>query len=181
MEAWQKKLNEVLRVGNGFANAGAIPKRVKRKGKAAIQAHMAKRAAEKPSSAQWVFEQGMLQQHAYMTDVLAAADDLRKKDRTVSWDDFNTYWRRYMVCAAMRCRLLARARRGATRGFAELPARTQAKVRKPEGYAAKLLKEYHAYWADVGPLSATDLDEQEARRQRRELRRERYRATQIAS
>ena len=24
MEAWQKKLNEVLRMGNGFANAGAI-------------------------------------------------------------------------------------------------------------------------------------------------------------
>ena len=52
MEAWQKQLNEVLRMGNGFANAGAVPKKVKRKGKHAVEEYKSKRAADKPSSAQ---------------------------------------------------------------------------------------------------------------------------------
>ena len=111
MEAWQKKLNELLRTGNGFANAGAIPKSEKRKGKAAVAAYMARRDADRPNSAQWVYEQAMVQQHAYSTDVYAQRDALRQSGKVVGWKDFDTWWKRYMVCAALRCRLRARVRR----------------------------------------------------------------------
>ena len=74
MEAWQKKLNEVLRMGNGFANAGAIPHDVVQAGQAAIDAYKSKRAEDKPSNAQWVYDQALLQQHAYMNDTITSAD-----------------------------------------------------------------------------------------------------------
>ena len=51
MEAWQKQLNEVLRLNNGFANAGAIPKAVKALGWAApggVRDYMQKRKEDKP-------------------------------------------------------------------------------------------------------------------------------------
>ena len=74
MEAWQKKLNEVLRMGNGFANAGPIPHDVVQAGQAAIDAYKSKRAEDKPSNAQWVYDQALLQQHAYMNDTITSAD-----------------------------------------------------------------------------------------------------------
>jgi hypothetical protein len=192
MEAWQKKLNEVLRLSNSFANAGAIPKDVKRKGQAATDAYMHKRAADKPSSAQWVFEQAMLQQHAYMADTHAAREFLRKQGRVISWQQFVIYWRRYMVCAAMRCRLRARARcgLGCVQVNVEGGTRTTRLGRKapplkhvpraPAGYHAGLLKDHYAYYAPV-QLSAADLAENERRYQEREGRRERYAACEAGT
>lgn len=60
--AWQKKLNEVLRLGNGFANAGAIPLKVVEAGEAAKRAYMEKRKNDMPSSAQWIYEQALHEQ-----------------------------------------------------------------------------------------------------------------------
>jgi hypothetical protein len=117
MEAWQKKLNEVLRMGNGFANAGPIPHDVVQAGQAAIDAYKSKRAEDKPSNAQWVYDQALLQQHAYMNGTITSAEQLRKEgkrfawDRFVTyWDTFVTYWLRYMVASRMRCVLRARVK-----------------------------------------------------------------------
>eukprot|EP00966_Prymnesium_polylepis_P014522 335261-Prymnesium_polylepis.1 len=102
METWQKKLNEVLRLSN------AIPKSVIKKGKAAKEEYLRDRAAGKPSSAQWVFEQAMLQQHSYLADTHKARDQLRSAGRIIDDKRLTVYWQRYMVCAAIRCRLRAR-------------------------------------------------------------------------
>ena len=176
MEAWQKKLNEVLRLGNGFANAGAIPLTVIQAGEAAKCAYMAKRAEDKPSSAKWIYEQAMLQQHAYMNDTIVDMNDLEEQGKKISWMRYVTYWRRYMVCAAMRCRLRARVLRRATR----LDAQGASVRRAPDGLYATLLKEHRDYWADVDMyLSATDLDANELRKQRRRLRQKRYRGDDL--
>ena len=50
MEAWQKKLNEVLRLSNGYANAGAIPKAIKRQGEKAVKQYMKERGQDRPSA-----------------------------------------------------------------------------------------------------------------------------------
>jgi hypothetical protein len=174
MEAWQKKLNEVLRLGNGFANAGAIPKDVVRAGEAAKAAYIAKRLADKPSSAQWIYEQAMLQQHAYWQSTIAARDLLDKEGETIEWGRFTVYWQRYMVCAAMRCRLRARVLRGATRAQIARDASAPA----GDDYT-RLLKEHREYYAPV-ELTADDLDPVERRRQERLGRRERYAALEDA-
>ena len=171
MEAWQKKLNELLRTGNGFANAGAIPKSEKRKGKAAVAAYMARRDADRPNSAQWVYEQAMVQQHAYSTDVYAQRDALRQSGKVVGWKDFDTWWKRYMVCAALRCRLRARVRRWQHKRPNEA---VRGRVQAPAGYYRRLLEDHRSYWAD-SPLSADDLADDEMRRQLRTARRERWR------
>jgi len=54
-----------------------VPKRTKRRGKAAVEKYMRDRAADKPSEARWIYEQAMLQQHAYFADVHAARDNRR--------------------------------------------------------------------------------------------------------
>lgn len=176
MEAWQKKLNEVLRLGNGFANAGAIPKDVKEAGQAAVDAYMIKRKDAIPSSAQWVYEQAMLQQHAYTHDVLSARDELRREGKLIEWADFVDYWRRYMVCAAMRCRLRARSRRGV--GGAVVSGKYVLKQQRPApagNLYAKLLADHKAYWASVDEyLTAEDLGDMEKARQQRRLRRLRF-------
>jgi hypothetical protein len=175
MEAWQKQLNEVLRLGNGFANAGAIPKATKKKGKAAVEAYKEKRAADKPSSARWIYEQGLLRDHAHWQPTLCARDALRKAGKEISSDDYSKYWQRYMVCAAMRCRLRARVRRcaqGKGKYFdparksatAEQKANADAAAVRP-GYYADLLAEYHAYYSVPVEYTAEDLDEEEKRRQ----------------
>lgn len=175
MEAWQKQLNEVLRMGNGFANAGAVPKKVKRKGKHAVEEYKSKRAADKPSSAQWVYEQSLLKQHAHMRDTVVARDLLQKEKKKVSWDDYSKYWCRYMVCAAMRCRLLARVRMGKQRAPTTARERLAvAAAEKPKGYYKQMLTDYHAYYAPV-ELTADDLEEDEKRRQERSARRKRWR------
>ena len=46
MEGWQKMLNEVLRLGNGFANAGRIPRIVLRAGEARRAQYLLRRAAK---------------------------------------------------------------------------------------------------------------------------------------
>ena len=168
MEAWQKKLNEVLRMGNGFANAGAIPQDVRELGQAAIDEYMTKRANDKPSNAQWVYDQGLLQQHAYMSGTLSAADQLRKERKTLTWVEFTTYWLRFMVAARMRCVCLARARWRTN----------QANYRSQ---IANLLKDHREYYESVDMyLSAPDLDPVEKARQQRMLRRMRFKGVDIS-
>eukprot|EP00966_Prymnesium_polylepis_P079545 1843765-Prymnesium_polylepis.1 len=48
MESWQKKLNDILRLNNGFANAGAIPIEVHDLGQEAEDAYLEARAADRP-------------------------------------------------------------------------------------------------------------------------------------
>ena len=169
MEAWQKKLNEVLRLSNSFANAVAIPKTVIKKGKAAKEEYLRDRAADKPSSAQWVFEQAMLQQHSYQAETHKARDQLRSGGRIIDDKRLTVYWQRYMVCAAIRCRLRARVLRGKTR--AQIAKGGEA----PAGDAYKsMLAAYQAYYADVDDqLTANDLDDKEKAIQRRQARRKR--------
>ena len=168
MEAWNKKLNEILRLGNGFANAGAIPKIVKQAGQAAINSYMETRKNEMPSEPQWVFEQSLLQHHAHVSDSLAAVSELRKAGKVIAWADFSVYWLRFMVAARLRCRLRARVMRKATR-----PEVQRASVKRaPPGMYATLLEQHVAYWANVDEyLSASDLQPAEKARQQRILRR----------
>ena len=168
----QKKLNEVLRLSNSFANAGAIPKDVVRAGQAAKDAYLAKRKDDMPSSARWVFEQAMLQHHSYLADVHAARDFLRKEGRTIDSEQLATYWRRYMVCAKFRCRLRAKVLRGATRRAKEGVQKALAQVLEGD-YYKNLMRVHREYYAPV-KLTAEDLDEKERRRQTREQRRLRY-------
>ena len=173
MEAWQKKLNEVLRLSNSFANAGAIPKAVVRRGEKAKKEYIAERAENMPSSARWVFEQALLQHHSYLIDVHAARDLARKEERTMKFERFSTYWRRFMVAATFRHRLLARVRRGATRRAKAGVPQALACVQR-EDYGT-LMEAHRAYDADV-ELTADDLDEKELRRQQDRGMRERYAA-----
>ena len=170
MESWQKKLNEVLRLSNSFANAGAIPKEIVRRGEKAKAEYMAERAANMPSSAQWVFEQALLQHHSYLQDVREARDLARKEGRTIQWETFATYWRRYMVAATFRHRLLARVRRGATR-------RAKAGVPMALGCVSSeydhLMQTHRNYYAPV-EFSAPDLDPVERAKQEDRGRRLRY-------
>jgi len=152
------------------------PKDVKEAGQAAVDAYMIKRKDAIPSSAQWVYEQAMLQQHAYTHDVLSARDELRREGKLIEWADFVDYWRRYMVCAAMRCRLRARSRRGV--GGAVVSGKYVLKQQRPApagNLYAKLLADHKAYWASVDEyLTAEDLGDMEKARQQRRLRRLRF-------
>ena len=170
MEAFQKKLNEILRMGNGFANAGAIPRRVHEAGEAEKAAYMERRASDKPSEPQWIFEQAMLQQHAYMAEVTAASEDLRTRGEVVTWEEYTLAWRRYMVGAAMRCRLRARYLRGQTREQIARGACAPAGTRY-----ADLLAEHRAYYAPV-EVTAADLAPDERAKQQDRARRQRYAA-----
>lgn len=190
MEAFQKKLNEILRLNNGFANAGAIPKDVKAHGAQAVEKYMERRAKDKPSPARWVFEQALIQQHSYFVDVERARDSLVQADRTCEWAAFVRYWQRYMVCAALRCRLRARMLCGtwqfdravgkimatrATQPDARLANNAGARMPCCKGYYSALLKAHQEYYADVdNDLTADDLDEKEKARQTRRLRRTAY-------
>ena len=171
MEAWQARLNEVLRQSNGYANAGAIPMEVKQRGQAAVLEYMEKRRAQMPSSAQWIYEQAALQLHAYHADVHAARDALKQRGAVITHPMFVVYWSRYMVAAALRCKLRARRQRG------QLKAQRARGAAPPAGadYYKRLLAEHNAYYADV-QLTAADLADEEKRRQQSIARRERYAA-----
>ena len=187
MEAWQKKLNEILRLNNGFANAGAIPKAIKAQGEGKVKEYMEARAKDKPSPARWVFEQGLIQQHAYLVDVERVRDSLERAGRTCQWQTLVKYWRRYIVCAALRCRLRARMLVGKWQFDAgagkikENRAESRAdrlqdrRVTPCRTFYAALLDAHREYFRDVGSeLTADDLDEKEKRRQTRRIRRVAY-------
>ena len=89
----------------------------------------------------------------------------------MNWCDYTMWWRRYMVCAAMRCRLRARVRRG--KGSNPGQHAEAAKVRTD--YYKDLLAEHRAYYAPVN-LTAADLDPEEKRRQVLQGRKDRYAA-----
>ena len=115
MEAWQKKLNDILRMNNGFANAGAIPHDVQELGQEAVDAYMEARARHKGVEARWIYEQALLRLHASWQPVVKRQDELRKANfgnlpREMEWPEFYTYWQRYLTCATVFVRLLAGAR-----------------------------------------------------------------------
>lgn len=173
MEAWQKQLNEVLRLSNGYANAGAIPTDVIQKGKAAIALYIAQRASKMPSRPQQVYESALLRQHAFEADVRSQVAVLKREQRSMQHQKLSKYWRRYMVCAAMRCRLRARFRRG------ELRAQVMVNAPKPAGdYYTRLLQEYDTWRATPVAYTANDLTDDEKRRQRYAARRAGYRVLQ---
>lgn len=155
MEAFQEKLNEILWMGNGFANAGAIPRWVHEVGEAETAAYMERRAAEKTSEPRWIFEQALLQQHAHMADVTAASEDLRTRGEVVTWEEW-----RYMVGSAMRCRLPVRADARADR--ARRASRSRAARARPRARDSRTYSQ------------STDLAPAERARQEDKGRRERY-------
>jgi len=163
MEAFQKKLNEILRLGNGFANAGAIPLHVTQAGQAAIDAYMykEKRKNDKPSSAQWLYDQALLQHHAHVADTLSTVDELRKKGAVCTWERSALLWLRYMTAARLRCRLRARVLLGTTGIAREQRAARAVKVagkepqRAPPGFYRALLDEHKAYYAPVDEFRFT--------------------------
>tara|TARA_B100000795_G_scaffold244218_1_gene208624 strand:- start:185 stop:1270 length:1086 start_codon:yes stop_codon:yes gene_type:complete len=158
MEAWQKVLNDILRLGNGFANTGAIPKKVHDMGEAAELAYMRKRAEDKPDDAHWVYNQALLGQHAYDADVLKRLAELEAMPgRVVLWrGEFCVWWKRYMAAGI----ILARLRRCVL-----------LQLYRP--YYQALLTAHRRWWAPV-ELSAVDLAPKVARKQTAVKRRARY-------
>jgi hypothetical protein len=166
---WQKKLNEILRLNNGFANAGAIPKSVHELGVEAVDAYRNARAEDKPSDPRWVYEQALLQQHAQWVEVLEVRDALEKaQDSTtdlaaMDWERFVLLWQRYLACATLH--VWSAARVGLRRT-----------ARGPSGYYAKLLADYHAYWAPVD-VGTRNLSPAIRAKKERAARRKRYAQT----
>ena len=159
-------LNEVLRLGNGFANAGAIPKIIKRAGERAIRLYLDARAASKPSNARWVFEQATFRTHTHFTAALAAKVKQMEAQLEFEWSDFCTYWLRYMAMTHATLRWVSRFRLRRARAMESVES----------NYYTRLMDQHNAYWAasSRAPLSAVDLSIAEQRQQRREYRREQY-------
>ena len=161
MEGCQAVLNSILRLGNGFANAGAIPVLIQEQGEQRVAEYMEERLARKPSPARWVHEQMQLQSHADMVDTFDTK--LRLAGRTVyAAERMAVLWDRYqtMLRCTIRICALFRLRRARV-------------VSSP--YYAELLKLHHSYWATVVELSAPDLAAKERRLQLRDGRRRHYR------
>jgi len=168
MEAWQKVLNDILRLGNGFANTGAIPKSEKAKGEEAVKLYMDKRAADKPDDAHWVYNQAVLRQHATDADILKRLATLAATPGgTVLWrSEFCVWWRRWMAAA----RLFAFLRKKVLRW-----APGRAGGPRNRAYYQALLAAHRRWWAPV-QLSASDLSPEVERKQAAEKRRARYKA-----
>lgn len=171
MEGWQKQLNDILRLNNGWANAGAIPKEVKRMGERAEDAYLEARKNDKPSSAQWVYEQSLLRQHATWVGTLNEGQKLQgEQDAEMDWERFVLLWQRYLACATLRCWSLARVRvrEARRRAFGDQP-----RAESQTYYYRELLRQHKEYYAPV-EVSADDLSTEERERQERTARRERY-------
>ena len=146
MEAWQKKLNEILRLNNGFANAGAIPKDVHDLGQEAVDAYLEARRKDKPSDARWLYEQALLRTHAAWQPTVAAQDALRGGNwdgvpTELSWARYATLWQRYMACAFVHVCSLARVR-------------VREEDRTGGGYYKALLASVRDYYAPVEVTSS---------------------------
>ena len=157
MEGWQKQLNEVLRLGNGFANCGAIPKLIRRAGEEAIQKYLDARAQSKPSDARWVYEKAMLQSHSHFAMALEARVQMQERGDEFEWSEFCQFWKRYSAMAHAMIRMVSRCRLRRARATQPAPH-----------YYARLLLSHHTYWAasDLTMLSAADLNDSEKRLQR---------------
>ena len=135
MEGWQKVLNQVLRMGNGFANAGAVPIAVKEAGPDEVQEYMDRRAETK-IKAKWVYEQALLKDTAKLNDSLDAYEIL--KDTTVTWPYFCDQWKRYSSGTRILLKALSR--------FRLRKARAQG---TRSTYYKDLLRMYREYWANT--------------------------------
>jgi hypothetical protein len=105
-------------------------------------------------------------------------------------ESLTRFWRRYMVCAALRCRLRVRMLCGtwqfdkaARKIVATRATHPDARLANEQGYRVPsyrtyyiaLLEVHKTYYADVSDdLTATDLDQKEKKRQTRRLRRVAY-------
>lgn len=164
MEGWQKVLNEILRMSNGFANAGRIPEAIKRMGEAAVAKYMEERKADMPSSAKWVFQQTLLQKYHDLSDCFDACADLKACGRVYEWPIFCLLWERYMVMSKVLLRALSRFRLRRARATGST-------------YYTQLLEHYHEYWKVQADYTADDLSEHQKRLQSRKARRSYYEST----
>ena len=82
MEAVQKRMNMLLRLGNNFANVGRIPWRVLRAGREAIRAYMNTRAKKKKTPEKWLWMKNFHSFAAKNEDVLARVERHRRGGNT---------------------------------------------------------------------------------------------------
>lgn len=163
MEAWQKKLVDLLRTSNGQACCGRDPNEIKEKGEAARRDYRETQKAKMRSPSQWVYEQSALREHAIYVDELKQRDKLLQSEIfKCRWStQFCVYWKRWMLA----CRILLKFR-----------IREQKKHSRLSDLNRKLLVQHRLFWAPIDPvlLSAQDLAPKERAKQERALRRARY-------
>lgn len=147
MEGWQKVLNQVLRMGNGFANAGAIPKEVHARGPEAVKEYLTQRAEGK-LRAKWVYDQALMKDYATLSGSLEAFHSLA--GLTVTWGYFCKQWERYEKGTRLVVKLVASWRR-------------RRAIRTGSSYYSDLRKMYESYWTgysqeDIRKLPKYDRD-----------------------
>ena len=159
MEGWQKVLNQILRMGNGFANAGAIPIAVKEQGPQAVLEYLLKRKEGK-SQAKWVYDQALLKDYSTLSSSLDAYHELAPLIRT--WNYFTARWLRYEQGTLLTVRWvgwwrLRKAREKGSTYYKELldmykaywEGTTAEDREKPLFERHRLRTQRHARWADA--------------------------------
>lgn len=128
MEGFQKVLNQIFRLGNGFANAGAVKHAIKDTEEEAD--YLAARK-EKKSKAKWVYEQALLKDYPTLSDSLKRHEEL--ENTAVTWDYYCRRIDRYSAGIYLVIKLMGtwRLRR----------ARLQEST-----YYTNLLELYHSAW-----------------------------------
>ena len=130
MEGWQKVLNQILRMGNGFANAGAIPKAIKEQGPEAVLEYL-KQRKEGKVPCKWVYDQALLKDYANLNSSIDAHHKLDVLPR--AWPYFCKRWTRYEAGTCMVIKIMARVRRWKAK-------------EKNSNYYSELLDMYKKYW-----------------------------------
>jgi hypothetical protein len=85
MEATQKRMNMLLRLGCNFANVGRIPWKVYKAGRAAVKAYLEQRRKKMKTPEEWLWNKNFMRFAAENEDVLVRVDGHRRAGRTVDW------------------------------------------------------------------------------------------------
>ena len=85
MEATQKRMNMLLRLGCHFANVGRIPIRVLRAGRHAVKDYLLQRKKKKASPEEWLWQKNFSSFCAKNEDILARVEGHRSEGRTMDW------------------------------------------------------------------------------------------------
>ena len=134
MEGWQKILNQIFRLGNGFANAGAILKSVK---DSEQEAEYLAGRKEGKSKAKWVYEQALLKDYPTINDSIKHYE--RLESSTVTWDYYCVRMKRYNLGIRLLIKWLAHDRLHRARMTGS-------------PYYTYLLEFYHAAWKEYPTL-----------------------------
>ncbi|KAL1515173.1 hypothetical protein AB1Y20_004241 [Prymnesium parvum] len=111
MEACQKRANMLMRLGNGFANAGRIPWGVLRAGKDSVKAYLANRKRQQKTPEQWLWWKNLVGFASTYHAVLERVEDHRRAGRTLDWTgQFVPEWESCRAISTIHRKLLARAR-----------------------------------------------------------------------